>query len=240
MATPSPRRHPRRRFTLIELLVVISIIAILASLLLPALGEARLKAREADCLNRIKQLYLTTAMYVDANDGFVPPLGGSWGYNYGSWMAPMAPEANIPNFTTFRDRKAWPFYCPEVKPKWVWAYGFPHGAYAFNWRVRYTIWNDTAHSYRFESVKRQDEIFLLTEASWYGYADVPNRGFLGWSMQDHATPGIAPACHRARGMNFVWFDGHGRWMRYSEVMRYPLNQIPEAKLFGTATGVAIQ
>jgi len=62
----------RGRFTLIELLVVIAVIAILAGLMLPALGSARNRAREADCTGRKKELMGCIRFYMDDHAGFVP------------------------------------------------------------------------------------------------------------------------------------------------------------------------
>jgi prepilin-type N-terminal cleavage/methylation domain-containing protein/prepilin-type processing-associated H-X9-DG protein len=77
------RTPPNRAvaFTLIELLVVVAIIAILASLLLPALGQARAKARGISCLSQQRQIGLAWQFYADSNDGYYPGAsepGATW------------------------------------------------------------------------------------------------------------------------------------------------------------------
>ncbi len=86
----------RLSFTLIELLVVVAIIAILASMLLPALSKARIKAHETVCMNNLKQLLLSMVMYGDDNDGHYPVMGDMTGPSGATPPAEMAWQIKRP------------------------------------------------------------------------------------------------------------------------------------------------
>jgi prepilin-type N-terminal cleavage/methylation domain-containing protein/prepilin-type processing-associated H-X9-DG protein len=65
-----------RRFTLIELLVVVAVIAILAALLLPALGTARNAVKRISCANNQRNIHQATFFYTGDNDSWLPPAPG--------------------------------------------------------------------------------------------------------------------------------------------------------------------
>lgn len=92
------------RFTLIELLVVIAIIAILAAMLLPALNQARARARGAACLNNIKQSTTYILLYTDNFDGKLL----AWCDNRPGWIDCLYAAGFVPEngFASYR--------CPDA------------------------------------------------------------------------------------------------------------------------------
>ena len=115
MAMIGSKRPARNGFTLIELLVVIAIIAILAGLLLPALGKAKMRAQAVQCMNNSRQLMYAWRMYSEENRDVLP-----FGYATGAnapyvWVPGIIDVANdnaAANWnadTTLKLSILWPF-----------------------------------------------------------------------------------------------------------------------------------
>jgi prepilin-type N-terminal cleavage/methylation domain-containing protein len=102
---PETKRQVRDGFSLIELLLVVAIISILAALLLPSLGAAQAKGKQAACANHLKQLALAFHMYTADNDGRLVENSPASPWVGGSMKIP----AESTNQTLIRQGKLFPY-----------------------------------------------------------------------------------------------------------------------------------
>jgi prepilin-type N-terminal cleavage/methylation domain-containing protein/prepilin-type processing-associated H-X9-DG protein len=111
---------PANGFTLIELLVTITVIALLAALLLPALASSKQQAYKTKCIGNLRQLGIALQIYAADEDFF--PLATS-GNGFGSWQLALLPLVSSNSFYCPQQVRAQPSFLqltgaagPEVPP----------------------------------------------------------------------------------------------------------------------------
>ena len=239
-------RITHRAFTLIELLVVISIIALLITLLLPAMEGARDAARVTGCANNQHQLLIALHTWGADNDGRFPPGSGY------STNLPVTPHRAARGTGDFFDvlvpaymvaRNVW--YCPDglITPDTGWQTSNLHSTINFCWNfndasgpghvfITENVYVNLAEKGGYTDIARK----LSDPSDWVVVTDHSEFNMAGDAYQYSTHPGTAPiwglgglirgrnGLGAPRGINAGTVDGSVRWTPQGQTMLgYPGN-----------------
>ncbi len=222
----------RKAFTLIELLVVIAIIALLLSIMMPALNKAKEKAQTVICRSSLKQLYYAAFMYADENDGrcfpqwkdgdyylfvysVLPYIGGA--DKLRSCPATKM-EYRMPDL-------GWGSY-GSARKAWIWGFGtaeyplpaspgpkdYPYGSYGFNgW-----LYGDKDSSLddrffkKIDNVEYRFETPMFADSYWVDSGPAATDTLpAGFSLDNEHVPGIGDGAGGGGGMKRFMLNRHG-------------------------------
>ena len=224
-------------FTLIELLVVIAIIAILAALLLPALGKAKEKANLTKCLSNLRQIGFTMNLYTADNSEQFPYSGRYWP------QMPFVDLLRLVNPYISTNNRAF-YLCPSDRGQgfnfeWVKVNGagagirtndllFPNSYYHY-----FTFYTSDDQNNPMLKIRKTPEVRKpAKKAISPCFASTPGKVFD--IVKNTPTGGHGP-----RGMSLLFVDSHSEFAPYDRL--YPtlvVNGKPTYNLDWTAGGLA--
>jgi len=205
-------------FTLVELLVVIAIIAILASLLLPALNQARDRAKDLTCKSNLKQIGLASLQYANDFQDHLPPCSNP---NPLAWTGQIYP--NLLSAGKYLPVKNWidvnygwssdPVWtCPNLQRPQMWN----SSGYSFN--VNHVIGYGT--SVKLSRLRNPSRTLQISESALFDASKNIQKAYfslkcpLCFSWSTPTTNSYLWARHQKSG-NVLYVDGHVSGATYS-------------------------
>ena len=220
-------------FTLIELLIVIAMIAILAAMLLPALGKAREKARSIQCMGQVRQWTSGFILYANESNDYFPnnlTLGSNW-ENYNMWYKSVGERINVDILKVTGAKTM--LICPSDKKGFLYNSGISYGYNAFYNAAKYAGYNGAGQSAGYGAGSRITKVKFPSLTLCYGergYMDLPrDSGVICYE----GTSGNLPSIRHSGNANAGFPDGHAASLRYKE-LRYKTSttSVPINKYFG--------
>ncbi len=228
---PRSRQGHLGGFTLIELLVVIAIIAILAALLLPALGKAKTKAQGIGCLNNLRQLQFAWHLYSDEQNGkLVYNNCHATGEPTGWVMGWLPTPADATNVNLLKQGLLWdysrslPTYkCPADRSKTVEADGkeYPRvRSISMNGNMNGNSWYTAQIDKDYFTFRKYAEIIRPSPAGAFVFVDEHpddiDDGYLLVNLTAHGRWGNMPANYHNGACGFSFADGHAETKKWRD------------------------
>jgi prepilin-type N-terminal cleavage/methylation domain-containing protein len=221
-----------KSFTLIELLVVIAIIAVLVAMLLPALKQARNKAKDPTCASNLHQIGIMLYQYTAENNDWFPPVQG-WDANGDkNWL---------------NDEQTHPYlmaWCPRMPQVWTkdagpWGLGRMFmGNKGPNRPTSPGLWYCPASRYITQNGENGGRQGWAAKQGTYIYYMTHYLLLSGFSWDNRLRPSESGGkalvvdgnytnfgfgIHDDRGVNVLYMDGGCNWLPIGRVHGYPLN-----------------
>ena len=185
--------YTRKKFTILELLLVIAVMVILMSMLMPALRNAKEKAKQSFCASNLKQLNVALNLYYGEQGDWIP-IHEIVGQNY-RWFQMIFP---------YTGEKKDIFLCPSAVSENQWRTVYPVSlwcSYGMNYGTAFSHWGWQ----RITQIKQPSTTFILADG--YGSPDSTPPGYHSSDLGYNADTRLVGFRHLSHA-NVLFFDGH--------------------------------